>query len=237
MLGERGDTERATAKQVLAFAIDQSLRLLHPTIPFITERLWTQLNRVAPNRGLPGVAELNTNVQLIRAAFPPDEGYPAFDDPAIVAAFGTLQDATRGVRELRSQHGVSPKDKVKVTVAPASGGVGAFAAHSHVVKHMGGIAELTVEPQAKRPKNAASIAVHGVRIYVHDISDDEAERQRTTQALTQLEKQITSGEAKLGNEKFLANAKPEIVEAERQRLSDMLTQRTALQEHLAELQG
>jgi len=229
--------DSGSAKQVLAFCLDQILRLLHPTMPFITERLWTQLNATVPKRGLPGVAELKTDTQLILAPFPPVEGYSALDDEAILSTFAELQDATRGVRELRSQHGISPKETVDVTIVPRADHAGAFRAHSHIVKHMAGIGRLLVDPQAKRPKNAASIVMHGLHIYVHGISDDDAERARTTKALAQLEKQIAGKESKLSNEKFLANAKPDVVEAERQRLDALSAQRASMRAHLAELAG
>ena len=237
MTGAPGAVQRSSAQQVLAFCIDQILRLLHPTMPFITERLWSHLNDAVPRRGFPGIAELTTDSQLIRAKFPPDDGYPVFDDEAICATFSDLQDATRGVRELRSQCGVSPKDKVKVTVGVPADHAAAFSVHAHVVKHMAGIEELVVDPGARRPKNAASAAAHGLRIYVHDITDDAAELGRTTKALASIERQIASTQGKLNNEKFLANARPEVVEGERERLADFLTQRTSLQDHLAELQA
>ncbi|MCH8243122.1 MAG: hypothetical protein IH897_11015, partial [Planctomycetes bacterium] len=68
-----------------------------------------------------------------------------------------------------------------------------------------------------------------------DISDDEAERKRTAKTLEQLEKQIAGREAKLSNEKFLAGANPEVVDAERKRLDTQLQEREALTTHLAEL--
>src|SRR5690606_4508636 len=72
------DNRRADeARQVLAFALDQSLRLLHPFIPFITERLWRQLNEIVPKRGLPGVAELDTPELLATASYPPADGWNA----------------------------------------------------------------------------------------------------------------------------------------------------------------
>ncbi len=113
----------------------------------------------------------------------------------------------------------------------------AFKAQSHIVRHLANVSELIVDPNAKRPKNAASRAVQGLHIYVHDISDDEAERSRTTKSLAQIEKQIAGKESKLGNEKFLANADPEFVEAERERLAELQTRRAVLREHLAELEN
>ncbi|MGB2988311.1 MAG: class I tRNA ligase family protein, partial [Phycisphaerae bacterium] len=232
-----GETESATARQVLTFCLDQVLRLFHPTIPFITEQLWQQLNTVAPRRGLPGIenADLSTDGMLIRAKFPPEEGYPALEDEGILTTFAELQDATRGVRELRANCEVSPKDKVTVTVVVPEEHIAVFKTHAHIVQHMANIAELHVLAEAKRPRNAGSVTIRNLHIYVHDISNDEAERKRTAKALEQIERQISGKNAKLANEKFIANAKPEIVEAERQRLTDLLAQRKGLQEHMAEL--
>jgi valyl-tRNA synthetase len=238
-------TKDATAKQVLAFCLDQVLRLFHPTIPFITERLWQQLNATVPKRGLPGIAECGDSARasgrgssmLVTAAFPPVEGYPALDDEEILVTFGELQDATRGVRELRTQCKVPPKGRVTVTVVVPEAHLQAFRNHSHILRHLAKVGELNVISQGKRPTNAGSVTVRGLRIFVHDVSDDAAERARTEKALGGVEKQIAGKEAKLANQKFIANARPEVVEAERKRLADMISQRTALQEHLAELTG
>jgi valyl-tRNA synthetase len=230
-------TDGGTAKQVLAFCLDQTLRLWHPTIPFITERLWRELNAVAPRRGLPPSVSLKTDGLLVAAEFPPLEGYPAFDDERIMATFGALQDATRGVRELRSDCKVAPKDRVTVTVVVPIEQVESFRAHSHIVRHMAGIGELNVTTQSKRPANAGSVTIKGLRIYVHDVSDDAAERGRATKTLEGVVKQIAGKEAKLGNAQFITNANPEVVAAERERLNDLLTQRASLLEHLAELEA
>ena len=61
LTGDPSSEAAKTAKQVLAFCVDQAMRLWHPTMPFITERLWAELNAVAPKRGLPGVADLTTD--------------------------------------------------------------------------------------------------------------------------------------------------------------------------------
>ena len=81
------------------------------------------------------------------------------------------------------------------------------------------------------------MAIKGLRIYVHDISDDETQRGRTAKALAHIEKQIAGKRGKLSNEKFLSGAKPEIVDAERRRLDDLLSEQKALADHLTELDG
>jgi valyl-tRNA synthetase len=231
---DAGPSARA-ARQVLAFVLDQVLRLWHPMIPFITERLWAQLGALVPRRGLPGVAEPRCDTALILAPFPPAEGYPALDAPQLDKVFGEIQDVVRGVRDLRSQCGVSPKQAVRATVAMPEADRDSFEASAHIVLRMANLAQLSVEPGARRPANAGSIAVRGLRIYVHDISDDAAERTRATTALAEVNKQIEGKERKLSNDSFVRNANPEVVAAERARLSEMLAQRQALEAHLAEL--
>jgi valyl-tRNA synthetase len=102
---------------------------------------------------------------------------------------------------------------------------------------MAGIGDLNVTTQAKRPANAGSVTIKGLRIYVHDVSDDAAERLRATKALEGVVKQISGKEAKLGNAQFIANANPEVVAAEQERLAELVGQRASLQEHLTELGG
>ncbi len=231
------DSDSGTAKQVLAICIDQILRLFHPTMPFITEEIWDRLCKVVPKRGLPGIAELSADFLLARAQFPPEEGYPALDDAEILKVFAEIQEVVRAVRELRSQCDVSPKKAVEATVAMPEAECEAFKAHAHIVLRMANVSHLKVDPAAKRPPNAGSVTIGSLRVFVHDISDDDAERQRTTKTLAQLDKQITGKESKLSNEKFIANAKSEVVAAERKRLDDLHAQRKGLQAHLAELEG
>ena len=70
---------------------------------------------------------------------------------------------------------------------------------------------------------------------VHDISDDAAERKRIESECAGVDKQIAAKQSKLANEKFLNNAKPDVVEAERQRLQELEKSLAAVQESLADL--
>jgi len=225
-------------KQVLAFCLDQILRLWHPTIPFITERLWETLNAIALKRGLPGiqgVGTLDTKNDLIGSTFPPATGYPAIEDDRIITTFTRLQDATRAVRDLRAQCDVPPKDRVTVTVVVPGPEAEAFRAQAHIVQHMANIGKISVVTEARRPKNSGTVSIGGMRICVHDISDDEAERTRTAKALKDIEKQIAGKESKLSNEKFVQNAKPEVVDAEQQRLSQLREEQATLRAQSTEL--
>ncbi|MCH7701432.1 MAG: valine--tRNA ligase [Planctomycetes bacterium] len=228
-----GGSQAAEAKQVLAFALDQTLRLMHPVMPFITERLWKQLNAIAPKRALPGLAEPAMGDLLITAEFPPAEGWSALDNDEILGVFEALQAATAGVRNLRSLCGVSPKERVTVTIKCPAAEVDTLRAQAGIVQHLAGVENLTIDPDAARPKNAASALIGSLQIMVHDISDDDAERARYQKDLLGLQKQIAGKESKLGNEKFVSRADPQIVEAERGRLEELKSRRQTVQDALA----
>ena len=113
--------------------------------------------------------------------------------------------------------------------------IDAFKAHAHIVRHMAGIGELRVSASGSRPPNSASINIRHLRVFVHNITDDAAERTRAAKELESVEKQIVGKEGKLRNQQFVTNAKPEVVKAESDRLSELVAQRETLRNHLVEL--
>lgn len=87
----------------------------------------------------------------------------------------------------------------------------------------------------KRPRNSAKFVISNVPWYIHDITTDEEERERTTKALMKLRKQIATKQSKLRNKNFVTRAKTEIVDRERKCLSDLLFKQQELLEYLNEL--
>ncbi len=222
----------AEAKQILAFCLDQVLRMLHPFIPFVTERLWQQLDVVVPARGLIGLAEPARGTLLVTAAYPPAEGWPALEDPDVVSLFGVLQQATRGIRDLRNRSNVSPKDEVTVTINVPADRVGGLQQQASILQRMAKVGSLHIATDAPRPANSGVLVLGAMQVYVHDVSDDAVERSRLTKEMATVEKQIAGKEAKLGNNRFVENAKPEVVAAERERLVTLQERRALLTESL-----
>jgi valyl-tRNA synthetase len=179
------------------------------------------LNTLAPERGLPGLAEPAASELLILAEFPPAAGWPRLDDAGILEIFEDLQAATRGVRDLRSKCGVPPKDRVKVTLSAPADHVEALRGDAHIIERLAGVGELEVTTNATRPKNAATALVGHVQIMVHDISDDAAEAARLKKQIAETEKQIAASTARLSNKKFADNAPPEVVQDARDRLAEL----------------
>ncbi|MEP0844266.1 MAG: valine--tRNA ligase [Phycisphaerae bacterium] len=237
------------ARAVLAFALDQALRLLHPFVPFITERLWSQLNAIAPRRGLPGLAELDTDSPpdnrghdkaapcrpLVIARFPPIEGWPKLNDPAAERVFEDLQTATRAIREVRSSRGVPPRQAVNVVVKVPAERVESLRQEAHVIRRLANVGELTIDPRAERRPNAATLAVGDMQIFVLDVIDSAAERKRLEAELANLDGQIAALGGKLANEAFVARAPAQVVATEREKLAAVQSRREVVVRALAEL--
>jgi valyl-tRNA synthetase len=227
------DKSAAIAKQVLAFCLDQVLRLLHPFVPFITEDLWQRLNQLVPTRGLDSWAAAAASKLLIAAGWP--QPFPELDAPELRSTFADLQAMTRAVREVRAAQGLPPRQPLKVTLKPPADRASAIERQAHVVVRLAGIGELAIDPHAIRTAGSASKIIGDLQILVHDIIDDAAEKKRLEQALVKVEKEIANCERKLNDPKFMERAPAEVVEEQRTRLIGYQTSREALSANLREI--
>ncbi len=221
------------ARQVLAFCLDQVLRLLHPFVPFITEQIWQQLGLQVPRRSLGQLADPLGSEHLINARWP--VASEALEDPELRATFADLQALTRAVREVRSAQGLPPRQPVTVTLKPPAERAAAIEQQAHVVTRLAGIELLHLDPTASRPLGSASKVVGDLQIFVHDVIDEGAERQRLEEALKKIDKEIATCEKKLSNPKFVDRAPPAVVKEQQDRLADYKGQQAATQASLREL--
>ncbi len=238
---ERTDTgsqtldNSAAARQVLAFVLDQSLRLLHPFVPYITEGLWKYLNEIAPQRGLPGVVELEPAEALIIAKYPPVEGYPQLVAPEVDAVFADLQTATRAIREIRQSRNVPPKQPVDVAIKVPADRVASLQHEAHVIQKLANVGSLTVGADVPKPPNAATLVIGDMQILVANVIDAAAERARLEKEIANFEKQIAGIESKLGSEAFTSRAPADVVARERERLADLKAKRETVVQAMADL--
>ena len=112
-----------------------------------------------------------------------------------------------------------------------------FKTLAYMLQRMAGVDKIHIVPKANRPKNAASINIHGLQIYIHDITNDKEEHKRTTKAIAQLEQKIANKQTKLNNPKFITRAKAEIVTEVRNDLNGLLIEQRSLLLRLKELDG
>ena len=122
-----------------------------------------------------------------------------------------MQDTTRAIRDVRSQHNVAPSRKLAAS-ASASGPVAeALHANADLVCQLAGLDSLEVSEDRAKPNNAATAIVEDAQVYVHDVIDPQAERARLEKQKREIEQALKATEGKLANENFVTRAKPEIV--------------------------
>ena len=101
------EQQKKTAQCVLAFVLDNTLRLLHPFIPFITEGIFQKLNEIAPVRQLAGLAKAEDFDALVIAHWP--EALDSLMDKDVEKRIQLIQDTIRIIRDIRSERNIRPK--------------------------------------------------------------------------------------------------------------------------------
>ncbi len=217
-----GDDEAAKVESqaVAAFVLDEIYKLLHPFMPFMTEELWAHT-----------AGEGNARQTLLcHAAWP----QPSFQDVEAAAEINWLVDLVSGIRSVRSEMDVPP-----AAIAPLMM-VGANAAtRERLVRHESAIRRLArigdIAHEGAAPKGSAQIVINEATVCLPlgSLIDLGAEAQRLQKELAKVTEEIARILKKLSNEKFVANAKEEVVEAERQKLSEYQEAQEKLQTALS----
>jgi valyl-tRNA synthetase len=227
----RDEESAPVARQVVATALDQVLRLFHPFIPFLSEALWEQLGAQAPQRGIE--APLPQSELCIRAAWPVAEA--AWEDAALEADVKRLQGLVSALRKIRKDYNVPPRKALPGAIKVSGEALSSLESMRSHLLNLGGLSSLSLGPDVERPENSGATVVGEAEVFLGDVLDPEKERKRLEKERGKLAGQITGSEKKLGNEKFVAKAPEKVVAAERARLGELRAQLSAVEENLAGL--
>jgi len=198
------DAQRAGA--TLAYALEVTLRLLHPVMPFVTEEL---------GRALTGVETLT------RGPWPAER--PGDLDPEAEAAMADLQEAIVALRRFRAEHQVPSSSRPRLLVVPADDAQAAlFRAEADSVRRLARLDAVEVASAAP-PVPSAKLLGGGAELYLtlEGLLDLDEERARLGRELAALDAERTRAEAKLANPQFLAKAPPPVVAKARERLAEV----------------
>ncbi len=218
------DASLRTALSVL----EGALRLLHPFMPFITEELYQTLRRISPITC--------TEESIMFADYP--QPIAAQIQPGVEEEFGLLQDIVGAIRNIRGE--LQIQKSVKMNVIWRGGGSGQadfLNQFTPFIVRLAGLAKF--ESVSVKPAGCASAVVRGVEVFIplSGLIDPAAELARLAKELERLSKLVSGAEARLSNQQFVSSAKPEIVEAERQKLSDLQNSLSKVQLYLAEVKA
>jgi len=228
------EQEKPIAQNVLAFVLDQTLRLLHPFMPFITEGIFQKLNEIAPVRKLKGLAETKEAKALVIAKWP--DRLDFFVDGDAEKQIAVVQAAIRTVRDIRSNRNIPPKELKVVSIKSQQETVDILNRNAELIQQLAGVKEFEAGIAIVKPTNAAVAIADATEVYVHDAIDTEAERLRFEKQKQEIENAKKAVEAKLNNENFVTKAKPEVVARARERLAQLTEQLETVERHLSELE-
>jgi valyl-tRNA synthetase len=227
-LKQGNDAEKDRATTVLLDVLAESLRLLHPLIPFVTEEIYSKL---------PNVSGL-----LITAPYPEYSEIRRADD--IEAQFASLQDLIRQVRTLRSECTVPPEKKIKLLVRFESNFPyrEAFIDSQALIALLANVEHIEFEGlgsagQTTKPKGTVGLVGKGFETFVF-IADAVDQAQLLAKFTRDLEKDIkfrSMLEAKLTNANFVSNAPAELVAQERAKLEEVQERIKKLETYLRDL--
>ncbi len=233
------ELQKPTAQNVLAFTLDQILRLLHPFVPFITEGIFQKLNEIAPVRKLKGLIETIESTALAIAQWPKELNFTQSSDYNVEVDITLIQGVVRDIRYIRNEYNITPSRKLNVSVNISAKDtepiINLYKKHSNLVCRLEYLGEFKVGDDIKKPKNAAAVIHDDMQVYVLDVIVPEAERQRLKKQKDEVEKAKKTVEAKLENESFISKAKPQVVAQTRDKLAELTEQLKTIEKHLSEL--
>jgi valyl-tRNA synthetase len=217
---------RSTTLYILLDVMQNSMRLLHPIMPFITEEIWQNIKKVFPQ----------TEDALIIAAFPScDE---KMIDPEIADDMSFMQEAITAVRNLRKELNLNPGIPISLVIRVAEERQkDLIERYTTYFKRLAKVENIELGRQISKPKASIAAVVRNLEIFLplKGIIDLEAEKARLSKQIEKLEKEVQVIKNKLDNPHFLANAKPEIVENEKKHFEEVNTKLSLTKELLEDL--
>ena len=216
---------RQTAQSVLCYVLENTLKLLHPFMPFITEEIWQHI----PHEG----------DSIIVASWPVEQ--TTLTDKKAELNMEIVMETIKAIRNMRAEVNVAPGRKSEAILQLASAElVQLFELNASYVKTLAAVEPLNVSlTTPEKPENAMAAVVSGVEIYMplKGLIDVDKETARLNKELLTLDKELARVSGKLSNEGFVAKAPPDVIEKEKAKQQEFEEKVKAINERLIYLAG
>ncbi|WP_455676131.1 valine--tRNA ligase [Pradoshia sp.] len=220
-----GEDEAAkkTTRSILAYVLDQTMRLLHPFMPFITEEIWQNL----PHKG--------ESITLASWPVVRDE----LTDEKASDEMKLLVEIIRTVRNIRAEVNTPLSKKIKLSLkAKDAETMAVLEKNRSYIERFCNPEELTIGTDIPADDKAMTAIVTGVELILplQGLLNIEEELKRLQKELDKWKKEVERIEKKLGNEGFMKKAPEKVIEEERAKLADYMEKREAVQNRLKDLE-
>lgn len=199
------EDEKVITRSVLLYTLDQILRLLHPIMPFVTEEIYGQISEGT----------------IVTAEYPVVR--PEFENEEAAAGVEALKGVIRSVRNSRAEVNVAPSKPITILIKTSDSKLDAFFNDNvNYIKRFTNPEHLEIAADVEVPDLVMSSIITGAEIYLPlaDLLNVEEELARLEKELAKWQKELDMVGKKLSNERFVANAKPEVVQKERDKQAD-----------------
>ena len=208
-----------TAKQVLWTVLRDTLILLHPFAPFVTEEIWDKL---------PG-----TEGSIMRASFPQPRDY--VEDQEMLAEAESqmtlVMEIISGIRNIRGEMNIAPSARLQVTLQSSTAATRqALEQHQPIITNLARLDSLRIESSGQRSPTAATAIVADTTLLVElkGVIDFAQEIQRLEKEMLKLDKDLGTVTKKLNNESFLGKAPTDVIEEVRGKQAGLTAKRDKL---------
>ncbi|MHB8171748.1 MAG: valine--tRNA ligase [Thermincolia bacterium] len=223
LYGKETENSKATAQYVLWSVLGDTMKLLHPFMPFITEEIWQHL----PHEGRTIMLQDWPKVQA-------ELNFPAEEEQ-----MSLVMETVKAIRNIRAEMNVAPGRKAEVILA--ANGVesrAALDAGAGYIAALGSASELTIhDALAEKPEQAASAIVKSIEVFMplSGLIDLDKEVERLQKEIGNMDKELARLNGKLNNEGFIAKAPADVVEKEKAKWDEYQAKKDALLERLGML--
>ncbi len=216
------DDKKDNAVSVLTFVLENTLKLLHPFVPFITDEIY---------RSLP-----NTTGSIMVSAYPRYNSRLAYKKEA--AAFGGVMEIIKAIREVKLETGCAPSKKVNVYILSESKRL--ISANADCIARLAGAASVKViaaKEEVDGRSSAKVVSIGTIYIPTGELIDADKERERLNTELDKVTAEIRRADGKLNNQGFIAKAPKKLVDAEREKLDKYIEMREKIVAQLKALEN
>jgi valyl-tRNA synthetase len=204
---------QSTYETTVAF-FEELMKLLHPYMPFITEEIWQSM------------APRNAGDSICVATYPMASNHVS---PDLSRVFETIQQ----IRNLRNAKGLSPKEAFEIWIKAKDESL--YAPYVFLIQKLANVSGIHFIKEQPAGSTLLPVDTDEVFVVLNLKVDAAAEREKMELEIAYLEGFMQSVDAKLNNEKFVANAKPDLVEKERQKKADASQKIEALRKSILAL--
>ncbi|MDZ5760198.1 valine--tRNA ligase [Carnobacterium maltaromaticum] len=224
VLNGENEASKQTTRSILAYVLDQTLRLLHPIMPFVTEKIWESV----PHEG----------ESLVIAEYP--VVHPELNDEDAAKGMDVLMELIRSVRTIRSEVNTPLSKKIELLIKTNDASIETFLKENETyIERFCNPENLVISSQIEAPESAMSAVITGAEIYLPlaGLINIDEEIIRLEKEMAKWESEVKRVQGKLSNERFVSSAPEAVVQVEREKEKDYLEKREAVAERIASLKA